>query len=98
MSKFSKSEPRHKHKQDPQNAARHKFYLKVLYNVYVVLLMDNLVDNSNVAMLIMETIKEIITLHNMYSLTSYSISYKNIWLDSRNPCKPNIAYVTTVLI
>ena len=65
MNKFSKSEPRHKHKQDPQNAARHKPYLKVLYNVYVVLLMDNLVDNSNVAMLFMETIKEIITLHNM---------------------------------
>ena len=40
MGKFSKCEPCHKHKQQPQDVARHKPYLKALYNTYTLLLMD----------------------------------------------------------
>ena len=40
MSKLSKCEPHHKHKQEPKDTAQHKPYLKVLYNIYVLLLMD----------------------------------------------------------
>ena len=49
--------------------------IKVLYNVYIILLMDNSVDNSNMATLSMEPRKQIITLHNNYS---YSISCRHI--------------------
>ena len=30
--KFSKREPSHKYEQEPQDVARHKPYLKILYN------------------------------------------------------------------
>ena len=40
-SKFSKSEPCDKHKQEPQDIAGYKPYLKVLYNAYMLLLMDS---------------------------------------------------------
>ena len=42
-SKFSKCEPRHKHKQEAQDVAEHKPYLKGLYNVYTLLLMDSMI-------------------------------------------------------
>ena len=77
MGKFSKCEPHHKHKQEPQDVAQHKPYLKVLYNMYALLLMDNSMDNSNIMILSMEPRKWIITLHNNYCLTSYSISCRH---------------------
>ena len=73
MSKFSKYEHRHKHKHEPQDVAQHKPYL-VLYNAYAFLLMDNSMDNHDVMALSMKPRKRIITLHNNYCLTSYSIS------------------------
>ena len=39
-SKFSKSEPPHKHTQEPQDVAQHKLYLKALYNAYTLLIID----------------------------------------------------------
>ena len=68
-------EPCHEHKQEPRAVAQHKPYLKVLYNVYIILLMDNSMDNANMATLSMEPRKQIITLHNNYS---YSISCRHI--------------------
>ena len=38
--KFSKCEPYHKHKQEPEDVAQHKPYLKVSYSAYALLLMD----------------------------------------------------------
>ena len=74
---FSKCELHHKHKQEPQDIAHHKPYLKVLYNKYAYLLMDNSMDNSNMAMLSMEPRKMIIILHNNNCLTSCLIIYKH---------------------
>ena len=74
---FSKYELHHKHKQEPQDTAHHKPYLKVLYNNYAYLLMDNSVDNSNMVMLSMESRKQIIIFHNNNSLTSCLIIYKH---------------------
>ena len=74
---FSKWELHHKHKQQPQDTATHKPYLKVLYNNYAYLLMDNSVDNSNMVMLSMESRKQIIIFHNNNSLTSCLVIYKH---------------------
>ena len=43
VSKFSKCEPCHKHKQEHQDIDQHKPYLKVLYNAYMLLLMKWLI-------------------------------------------------------
>ena len=79
--KFSKYKTSHKHKQEPWDVAQHKPYLKVLYNMYVLLVMDNLMDSSNMATLSMEPRKQIITLQNNYYLTSYSVSCRHFtWI------------------
>ena len=68
-------------KQEPQDVALHKPYLKVLYNMYALLLMDLMIilmDSFNITMLSMEPRKHIITLYNKYCLTSYSISCGHI--------------------
>ena len=95
-SKFSKYKTSHKHKQEPRDVAQHKPYLKVLYNMYVLLVMDNFMDSSNMAMLSMEPRKQIITFQNNYYLTSYSVSCR----ESKNAATdsiPNVAHVITVL-
>ena len=85
--KFSKCEPNHEFKQEPWDIARHKSYLKVLYNTYTFLLLDNLMDNFNMAILSMEPRKWIITLHNNYCLTSHSISCRHFtWLQKCCNC------------
>ena len=43
MSKFSKCQPCHKHKQQPQDVAQHKPYLNALYNTYMLILMDSMI-------------------------------------------------------
>ena len=52
MSKFSKYEPHHKHK-EPQDITKHEPCLKVMYNMYTFPLIDNLMDNYNMATLSM---------------------------------------------
>ena len=56
MSKFSKCKPRHEHKQELRDVTQHNPYLKVLYNVHTLLLMDNSMENSNMAMTNMEQV------------------------------------------
>ena len=60
---------------------------------------DNLMDNSIIAMSSMEPRKRIITLHNNYCLTSYSIICKHItWLQKYCNCyKPDVTCVTIIL-
>ena len=65
-SKFRKCEPYHKHKQKHQDIVQHKPYLKVLHNMYTLLVMDNLMDIYNMAVLSMEPRKLTIILHNNY--------------------------------
>ena len=67
-SKFSKCEPHHKHKQKHQDIAQHKPSLKGLHNVYTLLVMNNSMDNYNMAMLSMEPRKLTIIVHNNYCL------------------------------
>ena len=45
-SKFSKCELRYslQNKQEPQDIAMHKAYLKALYNAYALLLMDSIIQ------------------------------------------------------
>ena len=96
---LSKSEPCHKHKQDPSDIAWHRPYLKVLYNAYALLLRDNFMDISNMATRFMEPRKRIITLYNNYCFTSLIQSAVGILLNSRNAAiasKPIVACGTTV--
>ena len=72
--------------------------------MYRCVLMDLMIlyltGQFHMVMLSMEPRKWIITLHNSYCLTSYSISFIGIFLDNRNAAiasKPNVAQVTTVL-
>ena len=69
-------------KQEPQDVAQNKPYLKFLYNTYTLLHINGfdyiLVDNSNMVMLSMECRKWIITFQNNYCLTCYSISCRRI--------------------
>ena len=82
-SKLSECEPHHGCKLVSWNIVWNEPYLKALYNVCMFLLMDNLMENSNMAMLIMEPSKQIITLHNNYCLSSYSISCRHFtWLQN----------------
>ena len=46
MSKNSKWELCYKYKQQAQDIAQHKSYLKVLYNVYALLLMDLIIRDG----------------------------------------------------
>ena len=94
-SKFIKYEPHHEHKQKPLDIAWHKPYLKVLYNTCMLLLMDNLMDNSNMAMLNMEPRKQIITLHNNFTVSFFIQSAVGILLDAKNAAagKPNVTYM-----
>ena len=46
--KFNKCEPHHKHKQEPQNIAQYKPYLKVVYNAFMLLLMDLMILYSTI--------------------------------------------------
>ena len=67
-------------KQEPQDIAQHKPYLKAILCMHASIngLNDILIDNSNKVTLSMEYRKWIITFHKNYSLTSYSISCKHI--------------------
>ena len=101
-SKFSKCEPCHKHKQEPQVAARHKPYLKDMYKAYTFLLMDLMIllmDNCNMAMLSMdlESRSSLFTTIAVSTLIQLAVG---ILLDTRNAAtasKPNVAHVTIVL-
>ena len=61
--------------------------LKFLHNEYAFLLLDNLMENPSIVMLSMEPRKRIDTLHNIYCLTSYSISCRHFtWLQKCCNC------------
>ena len=105
MSKFSKWEPRHEHKHEPQDIAQHKSYLYVLCNMYALLLMDNLMYNFlqngeayvNKYVWSLESKSSHFTIITVLSLI-LSIVCTGMF-DSRNAetaSKPNAAYVTTI--
>ena len=78
MSKFSECEPHHKHKLEPQDIVQHKYILlKSFVQRVHASLMDNSMDNSNMVTLSMEPRKQIVTLHNNYWLTFYSINCRH---------------------
>ena len=54
MNIFSKCEPCHEHKRDPQDIPQHKSYFKVLYNAYALILMNNSMGIYNMVTLSME--------------------------------------------
>ena len=63
------------YKQESQDIAQHKPYLKVLHNAYTLLLIDNSMDNSHTKH---EPTRQINTYHNKYiCVTSYSIRYSH---------------------
>ena len=100
--KFSIRELCHKHKEEPQDFAQHKPYLKILYNAYVFLLKDSIIFQW-----IIPTQR-----HYVWSLESRSSPFTTITvssfiqsavgilLDSRNAAttsKPNVTHATTIL-
>ena len=64
--------------------------------MYMLLLMDNLMDNSNMAILSLEPRQQIITLHNNFTVSFFIQSAVGILLDTRNAAaasKPNVTYI-----
>ena len=78
INKVSKCKPCHKYNQEPGDFAWHKFYIKILYNVYIPLWIDDLIDNSNMAMLAIESGSShfrIITTHLLFNQLRISIYF-----------------------